>query len=177
MRLAFQRYSGPKGYTPEDFKVLVEEVMGSPRGVREWFASAVESATELDYREPFDWFGLQFRETSLVPRASLGVTTRNDNGRLIVTAVARDVPASPAGLNVEDEILAIGEVRVRASQLESLLTQYQPGTSVSVLLARRDQLLRLNVVLGSETRRRWMLEMRSDGTPEQLVHLNSWLSQ
>ncbi len=30
MRLAYQRYSGPQGYTPEDFKVLVEEIMGSP---------------------------------------------------------------------------------------------------------------------------------------------------
>jgi predicted metalloprotease with PDZ domain len=177
MRLAYRRYSGPKGYTPEDFKVLVEEVMGSPRGVREWFASAVESAIELDYLEALDWFGLQFLETSLGPRPSLGATTRNDTGRLIVTQVARDSPASVAGLSVDDEILAIGDVRVRPSQLEGRLAQYQPGTSVSMLIARRDELLRLDVTLGSETRQRWMLEMRNDVTPEQQARLNSWLSQ
>jgi predicted metalloprotease with PDZ domain len=177
MRLAYQRYSGPKGYTPEDFKKLVEEIIGSPHGVREWFASAVESATELEYHEALDWFGLQFREMSLGPRASLGVTTRNDNGRLVVTSVGRDVPGSPTGLNVDDEILAIGEVRVRASQLESRVAQFQPGTSVPVLIARRDELLQLNVVLGSEMRRGWILEMRRDATSEQLAHLNSWLSQ
>jgi predicted metalloprotease with PDZ domain len=177
MRLAYQRYSGPKGYTPEDFKNLVVEIIGSPRGVREWFASAVESAAELDYREVLDWFGLEFRETSFGPRASLSVTTRNDNGRLMVTAVGHDGPPSLTGLEVDDEIVAIGESRVRPSQLESRLAQYQPGTSVTVLIARRDQLLRLNIVLGSETRRRWMLEMRRDATSEQLAHLNSWLSQ
>jgi predicted metalloprotease with PDZ domain len=177
MRLAYQRYSGAKGYTPEDFKSLVEEIIGSPRGVREWFASAVESATELDYREALDWFGLQFRETSIGPLASLGVTTRNDNGRMIVTAAGGDGSPSSTGLNVDDEIVAIGEIRVRPGQLDNRLAQYQPGTSVPVLIARRDQLLRLNIVLGSETRRRWMLEMRRDATSEQLAHLNSWLSQ
>ena len=175
MRLAYQRYSGPKGYTPEDFKVLVEEVMGSPRGVREWFASAVESAVELDYREAFDWFGLQFRETALAPRASLGATTRNDNGRLIVSAVAPDSPASRAGLVVDDEILAVGDVRVRAAQLESRLAQYQPGSSVSVLVARREELLGLILTLGTETRRRWVLDPRPDITAEQQARLSSWL--
>ena len=177
MRLAYQHYSGPKGYTPEDFKVLVEEVMGSPGGVREWFAAAVESAAELDYREAFDWFGLQFRETTQTPRASLGATTRNDNGRLMVTQVAADRVASRAGFNVGDEILAIGEARVRAAQLDTRLAQYYPGSDVSVLVARRDELVRLNVTLGSETRRRWVLETRPDISAEQQARLSSWLPQ
>lgn len=176
MRLAYQRYSGAKGYTPEDFKVLVEEVIGSPRGVREWFASAVESAEELEYREALDWFGLQLRQTPLAPRASLGVTTRNDNGRLVVTQAAGN-GASRAGFLVDDEIVAINELRVRAAQLESRLAQYQPGSSISVLVARRDELVGLIVTLGSETRRRTMLDPRSDVTAEQQAHLNSWLPQ
>jgi predicted metalloprotease with PDZ domain len=177
MRLAYERYSGPRGYTPEDFKVLVEEVIGSPHGVREWFASAVESAAELGYGEALDWFGLQFRETAEPPRASLGVTTRNDNGRLIITDVVRDGPAFAAGFKSDDEILALGEIRIRATQLESRLASYQPGTSVSVLVARRDALLRLNVTLGSETRRRRVLETRPDITTEQQTRLSSWLPQ
>jgi predicted metalloprotease with PDZ domain len=177
MRLAYQRYSGPKGYSPEDFKVLVEEVIGSPRGVREWFATAVESAGELDYREAFDWFGLEFREVPQAPRAWLGAVTRNDSGRLIVTEVGRDTPAWKAGLDVDDEILAIGEVRVRPTQLEGRLALYQPGDSVSLLIARRDALRRLDVTLSSEIRQRWTLNVRSDITPEQQAHLSSWLPQ
>jgi predicted metalloprotease with PDZ domain len=177
MRLAYERYSGPRGYTPEDFKVLVEDVIGSPRGVREWFASAVESAAELDYSEALDWFGLRFRETAEPPRASLGVTTRNDNGRLIITDVVRDGPAFVAGLKADDEILALGEIRIRATQLESRLASYQPGTSVSVLVVRRDALLQLNVTLGSDTRRRRVLETSPDMTTEQQTRLSSWLPQ
>jgi predicted metalloprotease with PDZ domain len=145
--------------------------------VREWFAAAVESAVELDYHEALDWFGLQFRETTQTPRASLGATTRNDNGRLLVTQVAADGVASRAGFNVGDEILAIGEVRVRAAQLDTRLAQYLPGTAVSVLVARRDELVRLNVTLGSEIRRRWVLETRPDISAEQQTRLSSWLPQ
>lgn len=176
MRLASQRYSGPKGYTPEDFKALVEEVIGSPRGVREWFASAVESAEELDYQQALDWFGLRFRETQLAPRTSLGATTRNDNGRLIVTEIPVDGPAARAGFVIGDEIVAIEELRVRAAQLASRLTQFQPGTTVPVLVARGDDLVRLDLTLGSEARQMSRLDPRSDITAEQRAHLNSWLS-
>ncbi len=95
----------------------------------------------------------------------------------MITQVAGDGVASRAGFSVGDEILAIGEVRLRAAQLDSRLAQYQPGTSVSVLVARRDELVRLNITLGSETRRRWVLETRPDISADQQVRLNGWLPQ
>ena len=53
-------------------------------------------------------------------------------------------PADAAGLNVDDEILAIDEFRVRADRLDARLDQYRAGDRVSVLVARRDQLLRID---------------------------------
>ena len=76
--------------------------------------------------------------------------TRNDGGRLVVTAVRRDTPALAAGLNVDDEILAIDDVRVRADGLAARLEQYRPGDKVSLLVARRDRLTRLDVTLGAD---------------------------
>ena len=62
------------------------------------------------------------------PRAWLGAETRNDSGRLLVSSVRRETPALAAGLNVDDEILAIDDVRVRADGLSARLEQYRPGT-------------------------------------------------
>ena len=64
------------------------------------------------------------------------------------------------GLNVDDEIVAIDQVRVRADRLDERLEQYAPGDRISMLVARRDRLLSLEVVLGAEPPRAWRLEPR-----------------
>ena len=44
--------------------------------------------------------------------------------------VPRDTPAWTAGLNVDDEIVAIDDFRVRADQLDERLEAYKPGQKV-----------------------------------------------
>ena len=58
MRLAYERYSGEKGFTAEQFRKTAEEVAGGD--LRAWFKKAVGSTEELDYAEALDWFGLRF---------------------------------------------------------------------------------------------------------------------
>lgn len=139
MRLAYERYSGAKGYTLEQFYQTASEVAGTD--LRAWFAHAAESTDELDYSEALDWFGLRFHPVDpRVGRPWLGATTRDDGGRLVVSQVRRGTPALAAGVNVDDEILAIDDVRVRNDGLVSRLEQYRPGDRISLLVARRDRL-------------------------------------
>jgi predicted metalloprotease with PDZ domain len=56
--LAYQRYSGGKGFTPEQFRKTTEEVAGID--LRAWFEKTICSTEELDYAEALDWFGLRF---------------------------------------------------------------------------------------------------------------------
>ncbi len=177
MRLAYARYSGDRGFTDEQFRAVVHEVAGTDFG--EWWTRVLETTEELDYRPALDWFGLQFRtannERGNNGKAWLGVSTRTDGGRLVVSQVRRGTPAHDAGLNVDDEILAIGEFRVRSDQLATRLEQYRPGQQVSVLVARRDQLMRLDVTLGREPADVWRLEVRPDATAEQQARFRSWV--
>ena len=76
----------------------------------------------------------------------------------MVTQVRRETPAYAAGLNVDDEILAIDDFRVRADQLNARLDQHIPGDTVALLVARRDQLMRLELEFGVEPARDWRLE-------------------
>ena len=62
----------------------------------------------------------------------------------------RDSPGSAAGINVDDEILAIGEFRVRADRWDNRLDQYKVGDRVALLVARREQLQRLDLTLAAE---------------------------
>ena len=57
MRLAYQRYAGDRGFTPEQFRATAEEVAG--RDLSAWFVTVLETTAELDYTEALDWFGLE----------------------------------------------------------------------------------------------------------------------
>jgi predicted metalloprotease with PDZ domain len=77
---------------------------------------------------------------------------------------------------VDDEILAIGEFRVRADRWDNRLEQYKPGDRVSILVARREQLMRLDVTLGPEPPRQWRLEPQPDASDAQKARLTAWLN-
>jgi predicted metalloprotease with PDZ domain len=175
MQWAMQRYSGEKGYTPEQFYTVMSEVAGTD--LKGWFAKTAESTEELDYSEALDYYGLRFRPVDMRnARAYIGGGTRNDAGRLVITSVRRGTPGIDAGLNVDDEIIAIDDVRVRADGLAARLAQYKPGDKIALTVARRDRLMKLDVTLGPEPGRSWRLEPAPNATAEQAARLNTLIS-
>jgi predicted metalloprotease with PDZ domain len=176
LRLAYQRYSGDKGFTDAEFRQVVHDVAGRDFGA--WWHSVLRTTDELRYDEALDWLGLRFRPVEQSPgtpgKAWLGATTKTDAGRLIVSQVRRGTPAHAAGLNVDDEILGIDDFRVRVDGLDRRLEQYAPGRGVTVLVARRDELMRIPVTLGREPADTWRLEPRPDASPDQQARRKAW---
>jgi predicted metalloprotease with PDZ domain len=177
MRAAHQKFSGGRGYTPDEFRAVTEQASGLNLG--SFWADAVGGTAELDYAEALDALGLRFRGEAPAAgrpaRAWLGMGTRNEAGRLVVTQVRRETPAYAAGLNVDDEILAIDDFRVRADQLPQRLDVYNAGDRATLLVARRDQLLRLPVTFGEEPARRWRFELDPAATDAQQRQRTRWL--
>jgi predicted metalloprotease with PDZ domain len=174
VRLAYERFAGPRGYTPEEFRAVAEQVAGT--SLERFWASNVDTAGELDYTEALRHFGLRFRASGTASgRPYLGANTRNDAGRLVVTQVLRNTPAFEAGLNVDDEILAIGEFRVRADQLNQRLDQYKAGDTVTLLVARREHLNRIEVTLGKEPQREWRVDIDPEAAADAQRQRDRWL--
>ncbi|WP_291981358.1 M61 family metallopeptidase [Luteitalea sp.] len=174
MRLAYQRYSGARGFTEAQFRAVVTEVGGAE--LTDVLARALDTTQPLEYQPLLDAYGLQFAPAdSLATRGWLGITTRVDAGRLLVNQVRRDTPAAAAGLNVDDEIIAIGDYRVRADQWERRLEQYPPTTAATLLVARRDQLMKIEVTFGQEPGNAWRLAPRVAPTAAQTATRTAWL--
>ncbi|MGH9667910.1 MAG: hypothetical protein ACRD9L_26110, partial [Bryobacteraceae bacterium] len=55
------------------------------------------------------------------------------------------------------------------------LAAFRPGRQVSLLVARRDQLVRVAVTLGGEPDDPWNLDIDPASTPDQSEHRHAWL--
>ena len=178
LRAAYQKYAETSGFTADQFRAVAEQVAGV--SLKAFWDANVTGTAEVDYAEALDTLGLRFRSVTAPAdrpgKAWLGITTRNDAGRLVVSQVRRDTPALAAGLNVDDEILGIGEFRVRADRWDARLEQYKAGDRVSMLVARREQLLRLDLTFGTEPTRGWRLEVNPAVSDAQKSARDRWLN-
>jgi predicted metalloprotease with PDZ domain len=177
MRLAYERFSGPRGYTPEEFRAVAHEVAGEDLSA--WFARALDSTEELDYDEALEWLGLELMGDEPDPDAEadgwIGLVTRVSDGRRLVAQVRRDTPGYTAGFNVGDELLAIGDYRVLPGEWDDRVTHTQPGTNISVLVSRRGALKRVPVEIGARPVESWDLAPLENASDAQEARRESWL--
>lgn len=173
MRRAYERFSGEQGFTGEQFREVVNEVAGT--NLTPMLDAMTRSTDELDYGRALDWFGLRFTPPTADARLASGALTQVRDGRLLVRAVYRGTPFWDAGLNFEDEILAIDGVRVLPDQFESRLNGYAAGATVEFLISRRGTIMELPVKLDPAPATTWRLEQDPSATPEQIRRRQSWL--
>lgn len=179
MRLAYERYSGARGYTDAEFTAVISEIAGTD--FSGWINTTLGKPGNFDYQPALDWYGLAFEpvptpaQTPDGVRGWLGLGTKNDAGRLVVTQIKADTPAYGSGLSPDDEIIAVNDYRVRPEQLEARAAAYKAGDKISLLVARLDRLMRIEVTLGQNPGNPWKLIVRPDATPEQLERLRAWL--
>lgn len=183
MRTMYGEYSGTKGFTPEDFRAVACELAGAD--LSPWFHRVLETTEELDYSQALDWFGLRFAPDKneegkgevKPPKAWLGLDTKVEDGRLVVSVVKRETPGAEAGFNVGDEILGIGDDRIRPGEWSRKMEFFRPGEKVSVLVARRDRLIRIPATFGREPPKRWTLEVDPRATDAQRSRRAAWLGK
>jgi predicted metalloprotease with PDZ domain len=181
MLAAWQRYSGDRGFETVEFRALVSEVAG--RDMSPWFDHAIDSTEELDYGGALGWYGLRFKakngdaKKDDEPKGWLGVVTSDKSGRLVVDEVRRDTPAWSAGINAEDEIVAVDNIRVTAATWDERLSYYRPDSKATLLVARRGEMRSLDVVFGAKPDTPWRLEVLPEPTDAQKLRLAALLGQ
>jgi predicted metalloprotease with PDZ domain len=177
MRLAFTRYSGARGFTPQDFRKTAAEVAGRDLGA--WFVTALETTAEIDYQPALDYYGLAFGPSKWkeedAARARLGAVVNDASGRLVVASVPRGTAAFDAGLNAGDEIVAVNERRVTPDQFVARLEALAPGTDAILTIARHDALKTLTLRVVDPAPPMWELRVRPDATAAQQARLAAWL--
>ncbi len=62
MRLAYERYGGAHGFTPDQWVSTASDVAGT--NLTSFFHTLLQTTDEMDYAEALDWFGLRFASST-----------------------------------------------------------------------------------------------------------------
>ncbi|PSB12770.1 peptidase M61 [filamentous cyanobacterium CCP2] len=174
LRHLWQQFGQPEiGFTPEQLQRVIESV--AEEDLSDFFHSYLDTTEDLPFDRYLEPFGLKLQpETDNLP-PFLGMTVRSDNGREVIKFVESDSPAQQAGLDPEDELLAIDGLRVKASELDDRLKCYAPGDTLHVSVFHQDELRTYRVTLAEPRPTSYQLVPIKDPSPAQKQALEGWL--
>lgn len=198
MRAMFADHAD-EGYSSEDFRKMASSIAGQE--MTEWFTSHVDGVDELDYRRAMELYGLHWAidddpttrddsdrskdknssagdegDDDETAKWEMGIQTRERDGNLIVDKVLADGPAAAAGMNVDDELVAVAGYRVSGTTLrQQLAAVVEPDKSVDVVIARRGKLQTLSIRATPEPKQTWKMQFDKNPSDEVLARRNHWL--
>lgn len=170
MRLAYRRHSGVRGYSEAELLKVFEDVGGAE--LRPLLQDLLHGTQPVPYVDALAWAGLRFKaepepstdktEAEQAEQARkktwLGAKTEKRDGRCTITGVVAGGPAEQAGLQVDDELVAIEDLRL-TGELAPWLALYGPGETVKLLIARRGAMRTVSLTFGRQPSQAFDLEL------------------
>jgi predicted metalloprotease with PDZ domain len=140
LRRLWQEFGQPEvGFTPEQLEAVIASVTNTD--LTDFFQHCLHSTEELSFNEYLEPFGLRLvaESTAELP-PFLGLNASSDGGRELIRFVEFGSPAQQAGIDPDDELLALDGIRVKASQLVDRLKNYRPGDTIQLTVFHQDEL-------------------------------------
>ncbi len=134
MRLLWNRFyiEKKRGFSPAEFESAASEVAGID--LKPFFDKHVRSLETPDYREIFSDAGLTVNIKTEKRHVS-GMTTALENGKTIVKFTENGTPAWNAGVNVNDELIAINGFRIN-NDADELLKKLSYPVPAKLMVSR-----------------------------------------
>ncbi|MEM5451938.1 M61 family metallopeptidase [Paraburkholderia sp. BR14263] len=179
MRLLWQRYGRdfyrgkPVGVGEDDVEALIAEATGVELGAL--FSDAVRGTRDLPLAALFEPFGVTLEgEPERGAKPSLGARLRG-GAEATLAVVYEGGAAQKAGLSAGDALVALDGLRVTGSNLDALLSRYQPGTKVDIHAFRRDELRVARLTLDAPEVARYKLAASDKRAPARALR-ERWLA-
>ena len=174
MQLMWQRFGRDEiGFSETQLREVIAEV--AAENLNDFFHRYIETTEELpfdDYLEPFGLY-VKIAEASDVPY--LGLKVESENNREIIKYVATNSPAAIGGIDAQDELLAINDIKVNAKSLNGRLKDYQAEDTIQVTVFHQDELKTLPVTLSQPQPSRYEIAIKDNLSDAQKQKLAGWL--
>jgi predicted metalloprotease with PDZ domain len=176
MKFLYKEYYEKKdiGFDNNTFKQAAEKFTG--RNLDKFYAEVIDGTASINFDNYLAIVGIKLVNQNANKNESyLGVTATNTNGKLNVTAVSKNGPAYTAGLNVNDEIIAIDNYRI--DDITKALTLKKVNDKISVLVSRDGILKTIEITVTKNPNVKYKLEKSSTITKEQELTFNKLLGK
>ncbi|MGF7469287.1 PDZ domain-containing protein, partial [Alcaligenes nematophilus] len=179
LKAAYQLFYKEKerGFEEHEFKQLAEEI--TQIDLSEIF-DAAHTTNELDYNSYFNRVGYSFINTSKDSNErSLGLKTHIVDGRILIKTTERNSAAWDAGLNVNDEIIAINNNRLDTAgkDLDFILETSEIDEILDILIARDGLIRTVHTPVRKSSKETWVIRKNTDASPRQKELGEIWLSE
>ncbi|HPQ38907.1 MAG TPA: PDZ domain-containing protein [bacterium] len=139
------------GFTYDDIVRTAEKYVG--RNLEDFFRKYVYGTTDMPFEAYFEKLGLALKpqdpDDEKMKKGNLGVRVTMREHRPQVSIVRRNSPAQNAGIQPNDEVVALNGLRVfTADDFTGRLEHMKPGDTVEITLARQQALKTVSAVLG-----------------------------
>ncbi len=159
------------GFTEAQLKTIIEAIAGTD--LTDFYDRYIHDVDELPFNEYLAPFGVELQPCeATVPY--LGLIVKSDRGKEAIKAVATNSPASLAGIDPGDELLAIDGFKVTAEQLNDRLKNYQPGAQIAVSVFHTDRLLTVNLTLAAPQPQQYQLQLLENVSDRQQQLFQGW---
>lgn len=164
------------GFTPEELQQVIETV--AEEDLSNFFQRYLHTTEPLPFDQYLEPFGLQIQaENTATLSPFLGLTAKSENGKDLIKFVEYESPAQQAGIDAEDELLAINGIRVRADQLNDRLKDFQPGDTIQISVFHQDELCTYRVTLAAPRPTSYQLVKVEQPSATQRQNLEGWLQR
>jgi predicted metalloprotease with PDZ domain len=160
------------GYTTQDLKRVIEQI--AQIDLSDFFKQYIDGLDHLPFLKYLEPFGLTLVEHS-ESSPYLGIRVEPENGQETIKFVEAHSPASTAGLDVGDELLAIDGIKVGINQLGHRLQDYQPKDTIEITVFHQDELRNYKVTLGKPRPQKYQLRPAGNPSTSQKDNFEGWL--
>ena len=165
-----------RGFEEDEFQALAEEVTGV--NLDDIFKAA-HNVEDVDYNQYFNLVGYKLVDTAQdQDHQSLGIKISINEGHTVIKNVDRDSAAWKAGLNVNDELIAINNhrIEINGKALDYILGNSKSGDIVNILISRDGLIREIPVELIPSSKKSYSIQRLAAATEEQRRLGNIWLS-
>jgi predicted metalloprotease with PDZ domain len=186
MRLLLDKYGLPKpGFTDSQLKAAFDTVAGTD--LSDFWKKYVSGTDDIDFNAYFSKIGLVL--TKAYPKdtphadsttdkpGSLGMRTRANGDRVVVTNVLAGLPAYEGGVNVNDEIVAIDGEKLDANNSQKLLNDLRAGQKTTLTVFRREKIMTIPLTAAVRPFDNYTITEKDDATDAQKRLRIAWIGE
>jgi predicted metalloprotease with PDZ domain len=164
------------GFTPEQLKQVIESV--AECDLTDFFDRYIHGLDALPFEQYLGAFGLKLvsnaDQGNLPPFTGITLNPTMKESA-IVKLIESGSPAEQAGMNADDEIIAIEGLRVTAAQFLSQLKDYVPGDQIRLAVFHQDVLHEVTLKLQAPRATEYFVVPMENPSIEQQQNFMGWL--